>query len=83
MLWTSPSGGHLWRVPLGQVDELEKKGLPRTGRQDLPTNGHATPMTFAGRDGRPYVVIAAGGGGFWRKLSSRRSDEPIAFALPR
>lgn len=77
------TGEYLWRVPLGQVDELEKKGLPRTGRQNLPTNAHATPMTFAGRDGRQYVVIAAGGGGFWRKLSSRLSDELIAFARPR
>jgi hypothetical protein len=78
------TGEYLRRVPLGQVDELEKKkGPPRTGRQNLPTNAHAKPMTFAGRDGRQYVVIAAGGGGFWRKLSSRLSDELIAFARPR
>jgi len=114
------TGEYLWRVPLGQVDELEKRGVPRTGRQNLggaivtagglvfvgatadrrfrafdaktgaelwtaevPANAHATPMTFQGKDGRQYVVIAAGGGGFWRRLSSTLSDELIAFALPR
>ncbi len=29
----------------------------------LEASAHATPMTFQGRDGRQYVVIAAGGGG--------------------
>ena len=40
-------------------------------------------MTYAGRDGRQYVVIAAGGGGFSRDLSRTVSDTLIAFALPR
>lgn len=45
----------------------------------LPAGGKATPMTFLGSDGRQYVVIAAGGDGkAWGK-----SDEVIAFALPR
>ena len=114
------TGDTVWKVPLGAVEELEKKGLPRTGRQSLggaivtaggvvfigatvdkrfrafdartgeelwsaalPANAHANPMTFRGRSGRQYVVIAAGGGGFWRALSQDISDRLIAFALPR
>jgi glucose dehydrogenase len=38
-------------------------------------------MSFRGRDGRQYVVIAAGGGGFSRDLSRTVSDT-LAFALP-
>jgi membrane-bound PQQ-dependent dehydrogenase (glucose/quinate/shikimate family) len=114
------TGDTVWKVPLGTVEELERKGLPRTGRQSLggaivtaggvvfigatvdkrfrafdartgeelwsaalPANAHANPMTFRGRSGRQYVVIAAGGGGFWRALSSDIADGLIAFALPR
>jgi quinoprotein glucose dehydrogenase len=54
-----------------------------TGRElwsdRLEASGHATPMTFRGRDGRQYVVIAAGGGGF---LSRTTSDVVAAYALP-
>ena len=28
----------------------------------LPASGHASPMTYLGKDGRQYVAIAAGGG---------------------
>jgi len=49
----------------------------------LPANAHANPIPFAGRDGRQYVVIAAGGGGFSRDLSRTVSDTVLAFALPR
>ena len=41
--------------------------------------GHATPATYEGRNGRQYVVIAAGGGGFF---GSEPSDALIAFTLP-
>ena len=46
----------------------------------LPAGGQATPMTYVGRDGRQYVVIAAGGHG---KARSTRGDSIVAFALPR
>ena len=46
----------------------------------LDASGHATPMTFMGRDGRQYVVIAAGGNGL---LASRVGSRLVAFALPR
>ena len=58
----------------------------RTGEElwayRLPAGAHANPMTFAGGDGRQYVVIAAGGGGFLRDLSRALSDTVVAFALP-
>jgi membrane-bound PQQ-dependent dehydrogenase (glucose/quinate/shikimate family) len=59
----------------------------KTGRElwraQLEAGGHATPMTFAGRDGRQYVVVAAGGGGFLRALSPVLSDTLAAYALPQ
>ncbi len=46
----------------------------------LEASAHATPMTFQGRDGRQYVVVAAGGGGI---LRSEPGSRIVAFALPR
>jgi len=43
----------------------------------LPAGGYATPSTYE-IDGKQYVVIAAGGGGFQR---TKTSDYYIAFAL--
>jgi quinoprotein glucose dehydrogenase len=45
----------------------------------LPAGGNATPLTYTGKDGRQYVVIAAGGHG---GLQTRNGDKVIAFALP-
>ncbi len=44
----------------------------------LPAGGYATPSVYQ-RDGRQYVVIAAGGGG---KNGTKTGDSVIAFALP-
>jgi quinoprotein glucose dehydrogenase len=44
---------------------------------DVPA--HAIPSTYMGRDGKQYVVITAGGGGF---LRSPTSDAVVAFRLP-
>ncbi len=44
----------------------------------LDASGHATPITYLGRNGKQYVVIAAGGGGFF---GSKPADSLIAFAL--
>ena len=108
-----------WRVPLGVVEELERKGVHNTGTQNLggsvatagglvfiagttdrrfrafdartgkqlweaqlDANGHATPMTFQGDSGKQFVVIASGGGGFLRSLSSVLSDTLVADTLP-
>jgi len=40
---------------------------------------HSVPSTFLGADGRQYVVVPAGGGGF---LQGPTGDSIIAFALP-
>jgi quinoprotein glucose dehydrogenase len=48
-------------------------------RTRLPAGGQATPMTYLGKDGRQYVVIAAGGHG---GLQTRSGDYVEAFALP-
>ena len=37
------------------------------------------PATYMGRDGKQYIVITAGGGGF---LRSPTSDAVVAFRLP-
>ncbi|SEP23734.1 quinoprotein glucose dehydrogenase [Methylobacterium sp. UNC300MFChir4.1] len=44
----------------------------------LPAGGQATPMTYRGRDGRQYVVIAAGGHG---SLGTTPGDSVIAYRL--
>lgn len=46
---------------------------------ELEAAAHSIPMTFAGKDGRQYVVVAAGGGSF---LLSRAGTKIVAFALP-
>jgi quinoprotein glucose dehydrogenase len=45
-------------------------------RIDAPA--HSIPSTYMGRDGKQYVVVAAGGGGF---LNSPTADALIAFRL--
>ena len=44
----------------------------------LEAGGHATPVTYQGKNGRQYVVIAAGGGGFF---SAKGADVLAAYAL--
>jgi glucose dehydrogenase len=60
----------------------------RTGRMlwnaGLEGYGEATPMTYLGRNGRQYVVIAAGGAGLLRGVHHSVADPEvrlIAFAL--
>ncbi|HJQ31113.1 MAG TPA: pyrroloquinoline quinone-dependent dehydrogenase [Pyrinomonadaceae bacterium] len=69
------------------TDRLIRAFDARTGRElwraRLEAGGHATPMTYAGRGGRQYVVVAAGGGGFLRALSPVLSDTVVAYALPK
>ena len=45
----------------------------------LPASAHATPMTFRGKSGKQFVVIAAGGGNKYNKVYG---DTLVAFALP-
>jgi quinoprotein glucose dehydrogenase len=61
----------------------------RTGKElwrtKLDAAALTVPMTFEGRDGKQYVVIAAGGPARFRSIDptkSEGSDSLIAFALP-
>jgi membrane-bound PQQ-dependent dehydrogenase (glucose/quinate/shikimate family) len=56
----------------------------KTGEQlwvtDLEASAHATPVTYLGKKtGKQFVVIAAGGGGYFR---GKVSDALAAFSLP-
>lgn len=55
----------------------------RTGAElwstKLSVPAHAIPSTYMGKDGKQYVAITVGGGGF---LRSPLGDEVVAFRLP-
>lgn len=55
----------------------------RTGKElwvtRIDATSHATPVTYLGKDGKQYVVIATGGTGYFNKSTA---DSVIAFALP-
>ena len=56
----------------------------RTGKQlwvaELAASAHAAPVTYKGKkSGKQFVVIAAGGGGFFR---GDTADEVVAYGLP-
>jgi quinate dehydrogenase (quinone) len=66
------------------IDSLFRAFDLRTGEQlwvgDLEASAHATPITYMGKKaGKQFVVIAAGGGGYFR---GKVSDVLAAFALP-
>jgi quinoprotein glucose dehydrogenase len=44
----------------------------------LPAGGQATPMTYRGKDGKQYIVVAAGGHG---SLGTTPGDSVIAYTL--
>ena len=52
-------------------------GGKRLWETALPAGGYATPATYE-KDGRQYVVIAAGGG----KMGTPSGDAYVAFTLP-
>jgi quinoprotein glucose dehydrogenase (EC 1.1.5.2) len=45
---------------------------------ELSAGAQATPSTFMGKDGKQYVVIAAGGHG---SLGTQAGDSVVAFRL--
>jgi quinoprotein glucose dehydrogenase len=55
----------------------------RTGAElwtvPIDAPAHSVPSTYTGRDGKQYIVVAAGGRGF---LGSPPADTLIAYALP-
>lgn len=71
-------------VFVGATDDARFRAFDaRTGKElwtvKLPGAAEATPMTYLGRDGRQYVVIAATGGGFFGNPVT--GDSIVAFAL--
>lgn len=56
----------------------------RTGKElwvtKIDAGGHATPITYQGRDGKQYVLITATGSNFFDRSTA---DSVIAFALPK
>ena len=67
----------------GTIDSRFRAFDSKTGKllweTRLEASGHAVPSTFLGRDGRQYVVIAAGGAGY---VPTAASDTLDAFRLP-
>ncbi len=66
------------------IDKRFRAFDSQTGRQlwevPLEASAHSVPMSFLGKDGRQYVVVAAGGGSF---LGSPPGTKIVAFALPK
>jgi quinoprotein glucose dehydrogenase len=72
-------------VFVGATDDSRFRAFDaKTGKElwavKLVGAAQATPMTYEGRDGRQYVVIAATGGGFFHNPVT--DDSLLAFALP-
>jgi len=71
-------------VFVGATDDSRFRAFDARNGKELWTvrlrgAAQATPMTFEGRDGKQYVVIAATGGGFFNNPVT--DDSLIAFAL--
>jgi quinoprotein glucose dehydrogenase len=67
----------------GSMDDFVRAYDVSSGRplweSRLPAGGQATPMTYAGSDGRQYLLVVAGGHG---STHTRAGDSVIAYALP-
>ncbi|NII55955.1 glucose/quinate/shikimate family membrane-bound PQQ-dependent dehydrogenase [Lutibacter sp. SG786] len=68
----------------GTLDNYIRGYDVRTGRKlweaRLPAGGQATPMTYADRSGRQYVLVSAGGHG---SLGTKLGDWVVVYALPK
>ncbi|TCV92353.1 quinoprotein glucose dehydrogenase [Luteibacter rhizovicinus] len=67
----------------GTLDYYVRGYDVRTGRKlweaRLPAGGQATPMTYADKNGKQYVLVTAGGHG---SLGTKQGDTVIAYSLP-
>jgi quinoprotein glucose dehydrogenase len=63
----------------GRFRAFESKTGKMLWEANVDAPAHSVPSTYIGADGRQYVVIPAGGGGF---LQGPTGDSIIAFALP-
>jgi len=92
--WGTPNAGGSLATAGGLVfigatnDSRFRAFNSRTGQEvwtaRLDATGNATPMSYVGRDGKQYVVIAAGGPDHLRNVgntSTNNADALIAFAL--
>ena len=65
------------------IDGIFRAFDARNGRElwrdKLEAPAHSIPSTYMGKDGKQYVVVPAGGGGF---LQSPTSDTVVAYRLP-
>jgi quinoprotein glucose dehydrogenase len=88
--WGAPNSGGSIQTASGLIfiastmDKYFRAFDTKTGeelwRYELPFAGHATPMTYrVHKDGKQYVVIAAGGHG---GLGMQTGDALMAFSLP-
>jgi quinoprotein glucose dehydrogenase len=76
-------------VFIGATNDLRFRAFDsRTGKQlwvtKIDASANTTPVTYLGRDGKQYVVIAAGGSGHISSVGRGDdvADSVIAFALP-
>jgi quinoprotein glucose dehydrogenase len=72
-------------VFIGATDDNRFRAFEaRTGKElwteKIEAGAHAAPITYQGKDGKQYVVIAATGGS--QLFDPSRGDSLIAFALP-
>ena len=63
----------------GYFRAIDARNGAELWREKLDAPAHSIPSTYLGRDGKQYVVVPAGGGGF---LRSPTADTLIAFSLP-
>jgi quinoprotein glucose dehydrogenase len=64
----------------GKFRAFESKTGKLLWEASVDAPAHSIPSTYVGGDGRQYIVLPAGGGGF---LQGPTGDSIIAFALPR
>jgi quinoprotein glucose dehydrogenase len=68
----------------GTVDGFLRAFDVQSGKEiwkaQLPAGANATPMTYQARNGKQYVVIAAGG--HPKITEEKQGDSLVAFTLP-
>ncbi|HEY0176200.1 MAG TPA: PQQ-binding-like beta-propeller repeat protein, partial [Pedobacter sp.] len=67
------SGKYEWKIPLGEFEELKKKGIPATGRENF-----GGPVVTAGG----LLFIGASADGYFRAINKRTGKILWEFELP-
>ncbi len=63
----------------GYFRALDARNGTELWRERLDAPAHSIPSTYLGRDGKQYIAVPAGGGGF---LRSPTADTVVVFSLP-